>query len=133
MHVRQFTLSPNERLKSRKIIEQLFKEGRSFSVFPVRVVYLLKEEAPFGLQAGFSASTRSFKRAVDRNRVKRLLRECYRLQKNELQAFLKDRSLNVSVFFIYTATGLPAYGDAYAKMEDALRRIKMLAEKEGRL
>lgn len=71
-----------EKLKSKKQIEMLFKEGKAITVFPLRLIY---RETSFDDQAklkvGVSVSKRRFKKAVDRNRIKRLLREGYRLNK----------------------------------------------------
>lgn len=77
-----FSYPKKEKLKSQKLIEQLFSEGRSVSAFPLRMVYL-KTEFEDGVQfkTGVSTSKRNFKNAVDRNRIKRLLREAYRLNK----------------------------------------------------
>lgn len=81
--VMKFTLSKEERLKSRKLIEKLYEEGNSIKVFPLRVVYLqTKHTSTFPAQVGVSVSKRNFKHAVDRNRIKRLLRESYRKQKD---------------------------------------------------
>ncbi|RKE98780.1 ribonuclease P protein component [Ichthyenterobacterium magnum] len=76
------TYSKKEKLKSQKLIEQLFSEGKSVSAYPLRMVYL---KTTFNdntkLKTGVSVSKRNFKKAVDRNRIKRLLREAYRLNK----------------------------------------------------
>ncbi|MFY9242524.1 MAG: ribonuclease P protein component [Polaribacter sp.] len=78
----KFTLRKQERLKSRKLIEKLYKDGTSLKVFPLRMMYLQTEHTSnFPAQMGVSVAKRNFKRAVDRNRIKRLLRETYRLQK----------------------------------------------------
>jgi ribonuclease P protein component len=72
-----------ERLKSRKLIEKIFAEGQSFAVFPLRLVFI-KTELPEGgdrVQAAFSVSKRNFRSAVNRNRIKRQMREAYRLKK----------------------------------------------------
>ncbi|MBP0902907.1 ribonuclease P protein component [Mariniflexile gromovii] len=78
----KFTFNKKEKLKSKKLIEQLFAEGKSVSVFPLRLVYL---PAVFDdgvlVKTGVSVSKRYFKTAVDRNRIKRLMRESYRLNK----------------------------------------------------
>ncbi|MCI4641328.1 MAG: ribonuclease P protein component [Flavobacteriaceae bacterium] len=73
-----------ERLKSKKIIEQLFASGEGFSVFPLRLVYLEVPVAKTPMQCAFSVSKRQFKKATDRNKIKRLLRESYRRQKPAL-------------------------------------------------
>ncbi|HEV2833064.1 MAG TPA: ribonuclease P protein component [Hanamia sp.] len=120
----KFTLQGQERLKSRKVIEQLFKEGKSFSHFPFRIIYLETENHLFPLQAGFSVSKRHFKNAVDRNRIKRLMRECYRLQKNSLKTELEENHKSLVLFFIYTGNELPKYDLVFEKIGSALGRLE---------
>lgn len=80
----KLTYNKAEKLKSRKMIEQLFAEGKSVSVFPLRLVYLKRERVDDSqFKTGVSVGKRHFKKAVDRNRVKRLMREAYRLNKND--------------------------------------------------
>ncbi|MGB4845545.1 MAG: ribonuclease P protein component [Ferruginibacter sp.] len=88
----RYRFKKEEKLKSRKTIEQLFKEGKSFSNFPFRILWMLNDKATAPLQSGFAVSSKHFKKAVDRNRIKRLMREAYRLQKNDLQAQLKQNN-----------------------------------------
>lgn len=78
------------------------------------------------LQAGFTVSTRNFKKAVDRNRIKRLMRESYRLQKNSLKNKLDATNKNLSVFFIYTGNEIPEYATVYQKIGGALERLEKL-------
>jgi ribonuclease P protein component len=81
----KFTYNKTEKLKSKKLIDQLFTEGQSVSAFPLRLVYLktgFKDEVL--IKTGVSVSKRYFKNAVDRNRIKRLMREAYRLHKPQL-------------------------------------------------
>ena len=81
----RFTYNKSEKLKSKKLIEQLFSEGESVSAFPLRLVYLktgFNDEVL--IKTGVSVSKRYFKNAVDRNRIKRLMREAYRLHKPQL-------------------------------------------------
>jgi ribonuclease P protein component len=135
----RYTLGKTERLKSRKIIEQLFKEGKSFSSFPFRVLYLTvnkdaaaQQKQPHQttpLQCGFGVSTRHFKKAVHRNRVKRLLREAWRLQKSELQQLLEVQQKQLAVFVIYTANELPLYPLVYEKTGGILKRLKEKVDK----
>jgi len=122
--VKKFTLNKTERLKRRKIIEQLFSDGRAVTAFPIRVQYKLvdlRETAP--LQAGFSASSRNFKRSVDRNRIKRLLREAYRLQKAPLEQAMQTKQQKLALFLIYTGKELPAYALIKEKMEVVLKKL----------
>jgi ribonuclease P protein component len=80
--VMKFTLGKEERLKSRKLIERLYTEGKVVKKFPLRMVYLQTEHTSnYPAQVGVSVPKRLFKKAVDRNRIKRLLRESYRLNK----------------------------------------------------
>jgi len=131
-----------EKLKSRKRIERVFREGKSFSVFPYKVVYLL-DPAPASrgpatligartvkrcspaapLQAGFGASSRNFKKAVDRNRIKRLGREAYRLQKAPLLDQLTQKGRSMAVFFVFIGRELPDFQTVTAKIAVALQKL----------
>jgi len=120
---KQFTLGKNERLKHRKFIEQLFNEGKHFSVFPFRLYYLFTEELTSPLQAGFSASTRNFKKAVDRNRIKRVTKEAYRLQKNNLRSQLVIRKKKLAIFIVYTDKQLPAFTIVKDRVQIILQKL----------
>lgn len=120
---RQFTLGKNERLKSRKQIEYLFSEGKKFTLAPFRIHYSLNKSETASLQFGAGASSRTFKKAADRNRIKRLMREAYRLQKETLQQKLKEQSSQLSVFFIYTGKELPGYKEVYDKTREILDKF----------
>jgi ribonuclease P protein component len=81
----QFTYPKNEKLKSKTTIDLLFSEGNSVSKFPLRLVYVEnKEENAELMKMGVSVSKKYFKKAVDRNYFKRVLRETYRLNKHLL-------------------------------------------------
>ncbi len=78
-----FSYNKNEKLKSKKLIDQLFNNGRSVSVYPLRLVYMPTVfENNILAKTGVSVSKKLVKNAVDRNRIKRLLREAYRLNKS---------------------------------------------------
>lgn len=77
----KFNYPKNEKLKSKNTIDLLFSEGKSVTKFPLRLVYVENQNSEEKLQIGFSVSKRYFKKAVDRNHFKRLLREAYRLNK----------------------------------------------------
>jgi len=105
-----FTFPRSERLKSKKILERTFAEGEKVKAWPL-VVRRLKTELPEEVtcQVMVSVSKRLFKRAVDRNRIKRLLRENWRLQKNALvQSWATDETQN-AVVFIYMGKEMPTF------------------------
>lgn len=124
----RYTLGKNERMKSRKQIELLFKEGKTFSATPLRVYYsvqpLSADNSP--LLFGVAVGTRNFKKAVDRNRIKRLIREAWRLQKNGLQQRLKLENKQLHVFFIFTGKEVPDYKLIAEKTGVALQKLEQL-------
>ena len=124
-----------EKLKSRKLVEELFARGKSLHLFPIRISYkflpLLDNEKTI-LQVGVSVSKRNFKKAVDRNRIKRLLREAYRLQKQELIKVLKEQEKKGCVFFIYTDKQIPPYPIVFNTMTKCLEVLKRKAINEDR-
>jgi ribonuclease P protein component len=121
----QFTLGKKERLKSRKSIEQLFDRGKSFSVVPFRVHYLLlnKPQEKLNIRFGVGVPGKNFKKATDRNRIKRLTRETYRLQKPELQKELNQENKQMNLFFVYTGKGIPEFKKLKEKVNLILNRL----------
>lgn len=124
-------MGKNERLKSRKLIEQVFEGGKGFNVFPFRVAYKVIEIYPEHLQAGFGVSSRNFRKAVNRNRIRRMMREVYRLQKQVLTCKLKEKNINLALFLMYTGKEVPEYELIKEKISLILQRfIKKLDEKD---
>ena len=113
-----------ERLNKKKIIEKMFAGGsRSFSIFPLRVVWLPAEELDVQASILISVSKRRFKRAVKRNRIKRLIREAYRLNKQILHAPLTEKNSRLAIAFIYLADELMNSALVEEKIKTALTRI----------
>ncbi|ALU73870.1 ribonuclease P protein component [Tenacibaculum finnmarkense genomovar finnmarkense] len=114
----KFTLGQQERLKSKKLIGKLYEEGKSVKVFPLRMVYIQTEHtSKFPVQVGVSVPKRNFKSAVDRNRIKRLLRETYRKEKYTVY----DAVNKPYVFMIsYIARDEWTYADLEVKMKKLL-------------
>jgi ribonuclease P protein component len=120
-----FSYNRAEKLKSRKLLEQLFANGKSFLVFPIKVFYLpITDGATVSLvQAGVGTSSRNFKHAADRNRIKRLIREAYRLNKLPLHEFLTTQQKKVAVFFLYIDKALPQDNIVQQKMPLVLDKL----------
>lgn len=120
---KQFTLGKNERLKSRKLIEQVFGEGKKFTMASFRVHYLFGAGGTFPLRFGAGVSNKNFKKAVDRNRIKRLAREAWRQQKSVLQQRLKEKNESMDVFFIYTGKELSEFKIVYDAIGKAINKL----------
>ena len=81
----EFKYPKNEKLKSKTTIDLLFSKGKSVSKYPLRLVYIADSASDSRLKVGVSVSKKYFKKAVDRNYFKRVLRETYRLNKHLIQ------------------------------------------------
>lgn len=92
------------KLCSQKQIELIFQEKKTIKAFPFVVHYsLLQEKQKVPFQLVFSAPKRLFKKAHDRNRIKRLMRESFRKNKLILETFLKENDFQLALFVIYTS------------------------------
>ena len=108
------TYSKKEKLKSKKLIDQLFAEGQSVSAFPLRMVYLPTTfEDAISAKASVSVSKRNFKTAVDRNHIKRLLRESYRLNK---ASYFNNLTTQYALMILYIGKEKPTYTQVQSKM-----------------
>jgi ribonuclease P protein component len=120
-----FGFGKKEKLKSRKQIDDLFATGKSFAIFPIRVTYkLLPADEQLPLQVAVTASKKYFKKAVERNRIKRLLREAYRLQKAETIAIFRQKGQQAHVFFMYTDKTIAPFEEVKVTMGKCLKRLQ---------
>lgn len=123
------TFRKSERLCSKKELERLFSEGHGFVCFPYSVRWIEAGQSENVIQTEpvrvvVSTSKRRFRRAVDRNRVKRLTRECYRLHKQHLYEMLAAHSAPpLSLSLSYIDTHLPEYQSVYLKFDAIVARL----------
>ena len=118
----QQSYKKEEKLKKRKLIGHLFARGSSVSAFPIKLIYLeLEHESPYKIQAGMSVSKRNFKRAVDRNKIKRLLREVYR--KNKHLIYQSEHTKKHIFMFIYVGKKELEYSLLEEKMISVLDKF----------
>jgi ribonuclease P protein component len=126
-----FSFDRTERLKSRKIIASLFKKGRSFVAYPLRVVWVVSHAGEQGrATVSIAVSKRNFKTAVQRNRLKRQMREAYRLHKQELYQQLETQQKHVSFMITYIAKEPLPYAEIEAGVKKLMRKfpLEMLRE-----
>lgn len=127
MEQKRFTLSKSERLHSLKLIEALFGgNNKSFSVFPLRVVYrIVENDAPQAACAILiSVPKKRFKHAVDRNRIKRQIREAYRLNKHLLLDTLEEQGRKIDIGFVWLDAKHHFSAEIERKMIRILSEIK---------
>ncbi len=116
------TFRKSERLCKRKRIELLFGAGsRSLAAYPLRAVYMVEERAGEPVEVLVSVPKRLFRRAVDRNRLKRLIREAYRHNKHIIRQALADRHIAMS--FLWISNEMASFETVESKVRNLLQRI----------
>lgn len=111
----RFQYSKKDKLKSKKLIEHLFNEGKSVTVYPLRLIYLKTDyEDGSTLKTGVSVSKRPHKTAVARNRIKRLLREAYRLNK---PLYFNNSSTSYAFMILYLSKDGTTFDKLNEKMQ----------------
>ena len=136
-----FTYQKADKLKSRKQTQYLFAKGQSMNAFPIKLIYTIESleqlsgelpspllnlsdiQANGQLQAGVGAPSRTFRKAVLRNRVKRLLREAYRLEKPAFIAGKPFQGYRVNLFFLYTDANILSKEEIQHKVKQLLLRL----------
>lgn len=127
-----FNLPKTERLCGKRQIEHLYREGHRLWVFPYSVCWVLRDESD-GLPSArmmVSVSKRRFHHAVDRNRVKRLTRECYRLHKPQLLQLAQSKHSSIDLSFSYSHNEILDFDTLYHKMDKIVEKLIASLQKE---
>ena len=124
--MKKYTFTKEERLCSQKQIELLFNNSSSFILYPFRIVWTSQTlaDAPYPAEIAISVPKKRFKRAVDRNKIKRLIREAYRKNKGELfYPFLMQEHIKLSFILIYVSNELFTAVDMEKKLNLCLNKF----------
>ena len=127
----RYTLPSAQKLKRKKLIEELFRSGKQIRDSDLLLFYKehnYKVEA--GLQVGFSVSKRRFKKAVDRNRIKRLMREAWRYEKLTLQDLLEKHQRKVIIMLLFTGNQKPEQIEIKRKISLLLQELQVQLKKK---
>ena len=116
----KYKFGKEEKLKSRKVIQLLFASGNKLNQFPFRCLWL-RVPADEGVRLAVSVSSRNFKKAVHRNRIKRLMREAYRQHKSIL--FERKDPRGIAFVIIYTGTEMPVFSQVEKAVKTLLEKI----------
>ena len=124
-----FTFGKEEKLCSRRLIDQLYAEGHRLMAFPFSVQWMQALPQPLSEGTGrcqvmIVAPKRRFKHAVDRNRVRRLTRECYRLRKPAFYAFLEEHGVSIVFSRVYIHNEIMSYEQLGKKMDKLIASLE---------
>lgn len=125
----KFTYPKHEKLKSRTLIDLLFSEGKSVSKYPLRLVYVqVPELDDSNVKLGVSVSKKHFKKAVDRNYYKRVLRESYRLNKSILLNTIENKKY--AFMFLYQTKDKLSYQEISEKTIQLFEKFATAIQKD---
>ncbi len=129
MSIERNTYSKEEKLKSKKAIEQLFKSGKTIKAYPLKAIYLTKDVVDNRyLNVGVSVPKRNIKLAVNRNLIKRRMREAYRLNNKDLKQALNTNNKGLDVMLVCHSSQILSYQEIEDKIKVILNRLTELSE-----
>lgn len=125
----KFTFNKAERLKSKKTIGEIFSNGKVIGAHPVKLFWIeVQHNSELNIptfQFAFTASKKKFKKAVDRNRIKRLMRESVRLNKHKLLELDEIKNKNFAFMFLYVGAELPNFNSVEQKINKCFDQFKI--------
>jgi ribonuclease P protein component len=123
-----------ERLRGKPLFEEITSKGSSFFSHPFRIIWMKTDDRQtVPVRVAFGVPKRNFKSAVKRNRIKRLMRESYRLNKQDLHDALGLKSVKIVVFIVYTGKDVPSFTETQGKIILSLRRLLNAIDAAGTL
>lgn len=121
--MKQYGFSKQERICKRDDFRIILSKGKSVYIYPFRCVYVWEDSSSFSVRLAVSVSRRRFKHAVDRNKIKRLVRESYRLNKHILYQHYTDCNKSLNLLIIYTDTKIFPFSFIEKKMIGLINKL----------
>ena len=118
------TFTKGERLCSKRLIDNLFRNGSSFFIYPYRVTFSFTAKREYPVEVLFAVPKRRFRHAVQRNLLKRRMREAYRQQKEALYQQVGEQSFTLTVAIQYATHKIPDYSQLFARMAEVLQKLQ---------
>lgn len=119
------TYPRSEKLKSRKLIQELFARGKSVSAAPIKCLYIIQPEGMTELiQTGVGVSARNFRKSVQRNRIKRMLREAYRNNNQSLHQTISQQKTSLALFMLYVGKDMPEWNTLQTAVKASLEKLQ---------
>ena len=118
-----FSFHRGERLGSKKSISKLFKSGKSVVAYPIRIIYLQSEHLAYPAAVVISVPKRLFRRAVDRNLLKRRIREAYRLNKPEFYSKLRSADVSITLVIQYQQKEIKDFSMIQSGLKKGLDKV----------
>ncbi|MBI3500886.1 MAG: ribonuclease P protein component [Bacteroidetes bacterium] len=122
--MKRYTFKKNERLVNKQTLEEIFSSGKNISADSFRLLWISKPQTTISpVEVVISVPKKSFSKSVQRNRIKRRIREAYRKNKHSLYEFLEKKNLSIALMIIYSAKEELAYKEIEQKMIVSLQKL----------
>ncbi|MBI33823.1 MAG: ribonuclease P protein component [Flavobacteriales bacterium] len=113
-----------DKVKGKKAVSRIFENPKSsITLFPFKAFYSISKSNKSNVRFAVSVPKKKFKRAVDRNKIKRLLREALRLHKSILDECLTKQNISLDVMVLYNSEKMPSYNSVEIKIKEILKRL----------